>query len=233
MPRIAIVEDDPATNDRLRALLEESMEAVVTQAFDRTQAEQLLSSSRWDLVVMDIDLGHGPKNRYAGLALVAQLGRSGCPTIVVSGMPEENLQDVALSLHAYEFIAKPINDLDFIHKVEHALAWEASDAGKDLFGTHGWPPGLLPDPARKNQLLWKGQPLRLTLSELSIVHHLVERPGEVVEARRLAKNLKSAGSPKAVVVHMSGVRKKFHDVDPDFDRIGTEPGKGYVWKTED
>lgn len=233
MPRIAIVEDDPATNQRLRTLIEGSMEAEVVQAFDRTQAEQLVLSARWDLVVMDIDLGQGPKNRYAGLALLAQLGRSGCPTIVVSGMPEENLQDVALSLHAYEFIAKPINDLDFIHKVEHALAWETSDPGTDLFGTHGWPQGLQPDPARKNQLTWKGRPLRLTLTELSIVHHLVEQPGEVVEARRLAKNLKSAGSHKAVAVHMSGVRKKFHDVDPEFDRIGTEPGKGYVWKTGD
>ena len=233
MPRIAIVEDDPVTNDRLRTLIQDSMRAVVEQAFDRVQAERLLPSYRWDLVVMDIDLGQGPKNRYAGLSLLAQLGRSMCPTIVVSGMPEENLQDVALSLHAYEFIAKPINDLDFIHKVEHALAWETSDAGKDLFGTYGWPQGLTSDPNRKNQLLWKGRPLRLTLSQLSIVHHLVEQPGRVVEARRLAQNLKSTDSAKAVAVHMSGVRKKFHDVDPDFDRIGTEPGKGYVWKTGD
>lgn len=232
MYRIAIVEDVLIDSDRLKSLIEDSMEAQVLQAFSRIEAERLLSSEQLDLVIMDIELGGGPKNRYGGLTLLSEMRGKTWPTIVVSGMPEENLRGVALSLHAYEFIAKPVDDHDFIHKVEHALAWENSEVGRDLLGSHGWPDGLQPDPNRKNQLLWKGRPVRLTITELSVVQCLIEQPGKVVENRRLVANLKSTVSAKALAAHMSGARSKFREVDPQFDRIENEPGKGYVWKVD-
>lgn len=232
MYRIAIIEDVRIDNDHLKSLIETCIEAEVFQAFDRVGAERLLESEKLDLVIVDIELGGGPKNRYAGLTLLSEMRDRECPTIVVSGMPEENLRGVALSLHAYEFIVKPIDDHDFLHKVEHALARESSDAGKDLFTAHGWPEGLEPDPKRKNKILWNGQPVRLTITELSIVQCLIEQPGRVVENTRLIANLKSTVSEKALASHVSGARSKFREVDPKFNRIENEPGKGYVWKTD-
>ncbi len=231
MRRVAVIEDDKATNDHLRGLLETLPDLDVVQAFDRETAESIISAQRFDLVVIDIDLGQVPKNKYAGFALLLQLSGKGRATIVVSGMPEENLQAVSLSLSAYDFIGKPINDLDFLNKAEHALEWEASDNGGNEVGVHAWPDGLQLDPARKPGLLWKGKPVRLTLTELSIVHCLIEPPGRVVEYSRLAKTMKSSVSPKALATHMTGVRKKFIDVELTFDQIDSEPGKGYVWKT--
>lgn len=232
MHRIAIIEDVAVDSARLKALIESSFEAEVVQAYSRSEAEDILAKERLDLVIMDIELGGGPKNRYAGIALLSEMRDKPWPTIVISGVPEENLRGLALTLHAYEFIAKPVDDQDFIHKVEHALAWEKSDAGKDLFGTTGWPDGLSADPIRKNKLRWKGKPLQLTITELSIVQCLIEQPGRVVEAKRLLANLKSTNSPKALAAHVSGARGRFRDVDPTFNRIVNEPGKGYVWKTE-
>jgi len=231
MSRIAIIEDVAIDSDRLKSLIEQSIPgAEILQAYTRAEALNLLKSERLDLVIMDVELGAGPKDRYAGLALLSEMQGMDWPTIVVSGMPEDNLRGVALTLRAYEFISKPVEDQDFIHKVEHALAWEKSDLGQDLFGAQGWPEGLEANPKRKNQLLWKAKPVRLTMTELGIVQCLIEEPGKVVDNKRLIANLKSTVSTKALAVHVSGARSKFREVDPTFDRIENEPGKGYVWK---
>jgi len=229
MTRIAIIEDVREDSDNLKALIQSSLEAEVRQAFNRTEAETLLKDEKFDLVIMDIELGAGPKNRYAGLGLLSDI-RASWPTIVVSGMPEDNLRGLALTLHAYDFIAKPVDERDLINKVEHALKWSSSEVGKDLTTQHGLPEGLTADPQRKNRYLWMGRPVSLTLTELSILQCLIERPGSVVETRNLVKNLKSGMSTKAIATQMSNVRGKFRDVDPDFNRIENEPGRGYRWK---
>lgn len=230
MTRIAIIEDVREDSDNLKALIHSSLEAEVRQAFNKAEAESLLKDEKFDLVIMDIELGVGPKNRYAGLGLLSDI-RASWPTIVVSGMPEDNLRGLALTLHAYDFIAKPVDEQDFINKIEHALEWASSEAGKDLTTQQGLPEGLTADPQRKNRYLWNGRPVSLTLTELSILQCLIERPGTVVETRNLVKNLKSGMTNKAIATQLSNVRAKFRDVDPDFDRIENEPGRGYRWKT--
>lgn len=230
MTRIAIIEDEPIDSENMKTLIENSLHAEVRQAFTKAEAESLLSAEKFDLVIMDVELGTGPKNRYAGLGLLSDV-RASWPTIVVSGMPEDNLRGLSLTLHAYDFIAKPVDEQDLINKIEHALEWSRSEAGRDLTTQHGLPEGLTADQQRKNRYLWNGRPVQLTITQLSILQCLIERPGTVVDTRDLVKNLKSGLSAKAIATHMSGVRAKFRDVDPDFDRIENEPGRGYRWKT--
>lgn len=230
MIRIAIIEDVPVDSETIKALIQNSMDAEVRQAFTKEDAETLLKSETFDLVIMDVELGSGAKNRYAGLGLLSDI-RANWPTIVVSGMPEENLRGLALTLHAYDFIPKPIEEQDLINTIEHALTWAKSDVARDLAAQPGLPEGLTADPQRKNRFRWKGRPVQLTITELSIVQALVEKPGVLVETRDLLKNLKSGLTTKALATQMSGVRRKFRDVDVDFDRIDNEPGRGYLWKT--
>lgn len=230
MTRIAIIEDEIVDSNTMRRLIEESMTVEVRQAFNKADAEDLLSKEKFDLVIMDIELGPGSKNRYAGLGLLSDV-RASWPTIVVSGVGEENLRGLSLTLHAYDFIGKPVDEIDFVSKVERALAWSRTDAGKDPSVAGALPDGLTLDAQRKNSYLWKGQRVQLSITQLSIVQCLVEQPGKVVETRRLLRNLRSAGSPKAVATHMSVIRTIFRGVDPEFDRIDTEPGRGYYWKT--
>lgn len=230
MIRIAIIEDEHVDSENIKALILNSLDAEVRQAFTKADAERLLNEERFDLVIMDVELGGGARNRYAGLGLLSDI-RANWPTIVVSGMPEENLRGLALTLHAYDFIAKPVDEQDLINKIEHALAWSRSEASRDLTTQHGLPEGLTADPHRKNRYMWKGRPVQLSMTQLSILQCLVERPDTVVETRNLIKNLRSGLTAKAIATHMSGVRARFRDVDPDFDRIENEPGRGYRWKT--
>lgn len=94
MTRIAIIEDVREDSDNLKALIQSSFDAEVLQAFNKADAESLLKEGKFDLVIMDIELGAGAKNRYAGLGLLSDI-RANWPTIVVSGMPEDNLRNLA------------------------------------------------------------------------------------------------------------------------------------------
>ncbi len=235
MRKIAIVEDDQATNDRLKKLVESLGDVEVEQAFDRESAEKLFGSRHFDLVIVDVELGQGPKDRYGGLTLLANLKGKRTVAIVVSGVSEENLSEVALSLHAYDFIGKPIVDLDFVNKVEHALEWQReSTVTREEGGTAGqrMPPGLEIDPARYVGLRWNEKPVRLTLTQLRLVHCLIEHPGRVVEHAKLQRLMDTSKSSGALATHISGVRDRFLDVDSAFDRIESEPGKGYAWKID-
>ena len=230
MTRIAIIEDELIDSEHMKSLIEKSLDAEVRQAFSKSEAEHLLSSEKFDLVIMDVELGGGAKNRYAGLSLLSDY-KGNWATIVVSGMPEDNLRGFSLALHAYDFIAKPVDEQDLINKIERALEWSRSDANKGFAADQGLPAGLELDPQRKSKLLWKGKLVQLSITQLSIVQCLVEKPGQVVDNTRLIKNLKSGGSAKAIATQVSGARAAFRDVDPDFNKIENEPGRGYFWKT--
>lgn len=229
MPKIAIVEDDAATSDRHRKILEGIPDAVIFQAANYSEAVRLISPGGFDLLVVDIDLGANIPGELEGFNLLRDFGTK-MTTIIVTGMPEQNLKTIALQLKAFEFIAKPVHPLDLLNKANHALGFGNSPAG-NLPGTFAWPSGLELDRQRPPHLLWKHKPVHLTLTELTIVHALALQPGKTVETRKLSNAMKT-GDAKALPSHILGVRKKFLAVDPTFDRIEPDPGLGYLWKPD-
>lgn len=230
MPRVLIIEDDENTVRRFRELLAQIPELEIDSAMTSAQARQLFSTHRYQLALVDIELGQGMDGKYAGLSLLRDLKEHGCTSIVVSGTAEDNLQDVSIELDAYDFIGKPINETGFINKVNHALTFHASDANPNRGNNGAWPAGLAEDPLTKTTLTWLGKPVNLTLTELSIVRCLVSQPGHVVENRKLATAMKSTVSSAALASHFSNIRRKFRDIDDSFDHITSEPGRGYFWK---
>jgi DNA-binding response OmpR family regulator len=232
MRKVLIVEDDRSTNDLLKSLVQTIPDTDVIQAFDKASAEEAMRIHSLALMVIDVKLGEGPREKLSGFTLLNMLNGKPTVAIVVSGMPSDMLPDLAISLQAFEFISKPINELDFINKVERALAFH-----KQLLAdlpdpeASSWPADLESDSRRKLRFRWKGKPVMLTITELRLVHCLIEPPNTVVEYARLAEQLPSGKSRKSVNTAMTGVRNGFVDVDPEFDAIESEPGKGYIWRT--
>jgi DNA-binding response OmpR family regulator len=235
MTKIAIIEDDRLLNDHFKGLIEKSYPNSVSQYFDRETAEKAVEAENFDLIIADIALGDHPKDKYGGISILGKLAGRSTVTLIVSGMPEENLSNIVLSLNAYDFIEKPADDLDLLNKVKHALASQSADVSlKSTSGTnYSWPSGLAANPYRNPGLLWHEKSVNLSLTQIRLVKRLIQNPGEVVEYKDLAKQLDSTKSKKAITVHLTGVRRRFRDIDPDFDQIESDPGKGYVWKTSD
>jgi DNA-binding response OmpR family regulator len=235
MLKVAIIEDDVTMNNHLRQLIH-GFDVDVIQAFTREDAIRLVKESRFDVVIIDVDLGPGPKEKYAGFEILSLLNGTRTVSLVVSGAPHPNLQDLALSLQAYDFIGKPIPELSFINKFEHALKTSQMQEGESIvtIGTEGsLPMHLTKDPHIQYGLRWHGKLVRgLTLTQLRLVACLIEKPGVPVKRAALAHQLGTSSSPAAIATHMSEIRKQFVEIDPDFNHIQPEPGVGYVWKIE-
>ena len=80
---------------------------------------------------------------------------------------------------------------------------------------------------------WKGAPVSLTVTEFMMLHALVRHPGHV----KTRKQLHQDGYPHDAYVsdrtidsHIKRLRRKFEEVDPEFDRIETVYGLGYRYK---
>lgn len=233
MQKVLIVEDDRSTNDRLKSLVQSIPDTDVIQAFDKSTAEEAMQAHSLSLMIIDVRLGDGPRDKLSGFTLLKMLNGKPTPAIVVSGMPSDMLPDMAISLQAFEFISKPINEVDFIYKVERALAFHKQLLA-DLPDPQAscWPTGLESDAKRKLRFRWKGRPVMLSITELRLVHCLIEPPNTVVEYAKLGEQLPSASSRKAVNTAMTGVRNRFTDIDPEFVAIDSEPGKGYIWRID-
>lgn len=231
MPRIAVIDDEESMRDLICSLLEDIPDIEIRCAADRASGEQLVASEQFDIVILDIDLG-SPKDKYGGFSILSSLSGRQVTTLVVSGVPESNLAGVAISLDAYDFIAKPINHLDFLNKFDHALrAQDArSGASQDLFETTTLPPHLTLDTTRQFGYRWKNSPVALTMTQSRLVQCLIEQPGQTVEHSRLAAQLKFTNDRRAIATHISDVRRQFLVVDKTFSAIANDPGKGYVWK---
>ncbi|HQP21552.1 MAG TPA: winged helix-turn-helix domain-containing protein, partial [Phenylobacterium sp.] len=88
------------------------------------------------------------------------------------------------------------------------------------------------DPAR-HDCLWDGKPVKLTVTEFLLLQSLAQRPGFV----KSRDNLMDAAYDDQVYVddrtidsHIKRMRKKFREVDQEFDAIETLYGVGYRYR---
>src|SRR5689334_2889582 len=92
MTRIAIIEDNARTNDAFKSLLEGAFSnCVVRQFLTYEDARRGLAAEKFDLALLDIELGDTPDERIGGFALAPLLKESQTPAIIVSGTPPEML----------------------------------------------------------------------------------------------------------------------------------------------
>ncbi|MDP3298550.1 MAG: winged helix-turn-helix domain-containing protein, partial [Phenylobacterium sp.] len=88
------------------------------------------------------------------------------------------------------------------------------------------------DPAR-HDCLWEDRPVKLTVTEFLLLQSLAQRPGFV----KSRDNLMDAAYDDQVYVddrtidsHIKRMRKKFREIDPEFDAIETLYGVGYRYR---
>src|SRR5258707_9784327 len=93
--------------------------------------------------------------------------------------------------------------------------------------------GKLPLAPARHDCLWEGKPVKLTVTEFLLLQSLAQRPGFV----KSRDNLMDAAYDDQVYVddrtidsHIKRMRKKFRDVDPEFDAIETLYGVGYRYR---
>lgn len=231
MPKIAVIEDERAINDQHREMLGQVPGAEVYQAFNTAEARRLIDSMEFDLLVLDIELDPGSSTPKGGLDLLVEYGKK-MTVIIVTGMPEQNLHDISIQFKAFEFVKKPVNPIDFLNKVNHALALRDLQSKKNAVGRR-WPANLTTEANGLPGFLWKGKPVNLSIIHLNMVYMMAQAPGKTIPYDDLTDLLKSGNTSRVVQQHISTIKQRFREADPTFDRIATDPMKGYVWKADE
>src|SRR5476651_2768250 len=114
MARVAVIEDDLPTSNQLRAWIEAGKPGIrVDQWFTRDDAEAAIARERYDLVVLDIELG---RERHGGVAIINAINkRHATPVLVVSAMPATIYRSIMKALDAWDYLQKAtFEEADFI-----------------------------------------------------------------------------------------------------------------------
>ena len=216
--RIFIVEDDPVLADGLTRSLR-AADYAVDCAADGGEADHVLASHNYDLVILDVGL---PK--LDGFEVLRRLRRRGSrvPVLVLTARDALGDRVKGLDLGADDYLTKPF-DLPELDARVRALIRRGQSGGPSLI-THG---SLTLDTAGHRATL-NGEPLELSARELGVLEVLMLRSGRVVNKEQLADQLygwDEEVGPNAIEVYVHRLRRK---LEPAGVTIRTIRGLGYL-----
>ncbi|MFZ4121119.1 MAG: response regulator transcription factor [Caulobacterales bacterium] len=227
MPTIALVDDDENILASLKVFFEQEGYAVRTY-HDGQAALAGLADSPPDVAILDIKM---PK--MDGVELLKRLRQtSQVPVIFLTSKDEEMDEVVGFTVGADDYITKPFSQRLLGERVKALLrrtkagvpgSPESGDKKPIVRGE------LVLDPNR-HACAWKGDTVRLTVTEFLILQALAQRPGYVKSRDQLmdaAYDDQVYVDDRTIDSHIKRLRKKFRDVDGEFDAIETLYGVGY------
>ena len=80
------------------------------------------------------------------------------------------------------------------------------------------------------QVAWREQAIDLTVTEFWIIHALAQHPGHVKNRQQLMEAANVVLDDHTITSHIKRIRRKFQQVDAEFQAIQTAYGMGYRWR---
>jgi two-component system response regulator ChvI len=234
---IALVDDDRNILTSVSIALQ--AEGFVTRVYsDGEAALKALVDNPPELAVLDIKMP-----RMDGLELLRRLReKSRIPVIFLTSKDDELDEALGLAMGADDYIAKPFSQRLLIARIRAILRRTelvaATAQGEEEAATEAQPViergPLTMDPAR-HKVTWKGDNVTLTVTEFMILETLAQRPGIVKTRNQLMDAAYQDDiyvDDRTIDSHIKRVRRKFRQVDPEFDAIETLYGAGYRFSDE-
>ena len=235
MAKITLVDDDENIVTSVCLALE-SHGHTVKAYYDGAAGLAALESEPPDLAILDVKMP-----RMDGMEVLRRLRQtSDMPVIILTSKDEEIDEILGFNLGADDYIHKPFSQRLLIERVKAVLRRAGVEGeeppaagGRRRAASQAIKRGKLTlDPAR-HDCLWDGRPVKLTVTEFLLLQSLAQRPGFV----KSRDNLMDAAYDDQVYVddrtidsHIKRMRKKFREVDPEFDAIETLYGVGYRYR---
>lgn len=238
-PRILFVEDDRKLSTFLNRYFTDQGYAVQT-AHDGPQMRAALAAGRFDVVVLDVNL----PGREDGYALARDLRQQdGLGILFLSARQEALDRIVGLEVGADDFMVKPFEPRELLARIRAVLR---------RLPTAGMPAARASDqpPPRAERLRFDGWQLdlatrqlhdaqnrirSLTTQEFNLLAVLAQRPGRILSRDQLMDlTVSRTWSPydRSVDVMIGKIRRKIGDKGPEYRRIRTIRGIGYMFSPE-
>jgi two-component system response regulator ChvI len=234
MAKITLVDDDENIVASISLALE-SHGHEVRAFYDGQSGLEGLEADPPDLAILDVKMP-----RMDGMEVLKRFRQTHeTPVIILTSKDDEIDEILGFNLGADDYMHKPFSQRLLIERVKAVLrrgrANEESTmvADAESASSKAIRRGRLTlDPAR-HDCLWDGKPVKLTVTEFLLLQSLAQRPGFV----KSRDNLMDAAYDDQVYVddrtidsHIKRMRKKFRQVDGEFDAIETLYGVGYRYR---
>jgi two-component system response regulator ChvI len=232
MAEISLIDDDENIVASVSLALE-SQGHKVRSYHDGVSGLQGLERDPPDLAILDVKMP-----RLDGMEVLRRLRQtSEVPVIILTSKDEEIDEILGFNLGADDYVHKPFSQRLLLERVKALLRRVGADA-EEAAEPAGTPSKAIKrgkltlDPAR-HASVWDGRQVKLTVTEFLLLQALASRPGFV----KSRDNLMDAAYDDQVYVddrtidsHIKRMRKKFRQVDPEFDAIETLYGVGYRYR---
>lgn len=225
MPRVLLVEDEPAIADTLvYALGTECFE--VTHALTGEDALAAVAREKFDFAILDIGLPD-----MTGLELCRRLRESSSiPVLFLTARDGEMDRILGLELGGDDYVTKPFSPREIVARVRAILRRSQAPAtsaepvpadGKILRHNHS-----------AMRIHCHGEPLDLTAHEYKLLLVLLEKPGRVFTRDQLLEHAwqdSGAVTDRTIDAHVKSIRAKLRAVRIGAeDLIQTRRGLGYL-----
>lgn len=224
--RVALVEDEAAIRENYSdALTKQGYE--VNSYADRESALTAFRQKLPDLAIIDIGLGADVEG---GFELCRELrGLSPTVPIMFLSARDSDLDTISgLRLGADDYLTKGISIAQVLARVTALFrrmeALQSNVNKNDLRQV-----GDLSIDINAMRVEWKNNRIDLTLTEFWMLHSIAKIPGHVKNRDQLMQDANIFVDDGTVTSHIKRVRRKFEQVDADFDCIETIYGMGYRW----
>jgi two-component system KDP operon response regulator KdpE len=215
-----VIDDEP----QIRRLLRVTLEANGYRVFDAATGQDGIAQAaqrRPDVVLLDLGLPD-----LDGVEVLKRLREwSRVPVLILSVRDREDDKVAALDAGADDYVTKPFSSGELLARLRAALRHLRPQPADAVFHSGDLEVDLSARVVRK-----RGQEVKLTPTEYSLLRLFVTHAGKVLTHRQL---LTEVWGPKAVEqthylrVHIAHLREKLEDVPGQHDFIRTEPGIGY------
>ncbi len=228
---IALVDDDQNILTSVSIALEAEGFKVVTYC-DSEEALQALLQTPPDLAVLDIKMP-----RMTGLELLEKLRKSSdLPAIFLTSKDDEIDEMIGLRIGADDYIKKPFSQRLLIERIRTVLRRKKFKSGETTEGTPEQSlikRGELTLDSVRHMCLWKNTHIELTVTEFLLLMSLAKHPGHVKSRDQLIDAAYGENiyvDDRTIDSHIKRLRRKFRNIDPDFDEIETLYGVGYRYR---
>lgn len=228
---IVLIEDEPGIRDNYRAAFERRGYRV--SAFgDRASAYQALRQELPDLAIIDVGLGEEPEGGFTLCQDLRALSMT-LPIIFLTARDSDIDTVHGLRLGADDYVTKDMSIDHLLARVTALLrradAWAQALQKPDEILHRG----RLTLNVDRMTVAWNDQPLDLTVTEFWMLHSLARHPGHVRSRDQLMEAASTVLDDNTVTSHIKRIRRKFAQLDNEFDGIQTAYGMGYRWNAHE
>jgi two-component system OmpR family response regulator len=224
---IGFVEDDLTIRENYSELLTDEGYEVRSHE-GRVSAMDDFGRSCPDIVLIDVALG---RERDGGYQLCSHLRARYplLPIIFLTSFDSEIDKISGLRLGADDYLSKDTSTAYLLVRIETLLRRKAAlQQGRDSGPQRQSVEAKLTIDKRRSVISWNGRDVELPLTQFWIVEDLITS-GSVRTLEQLMRAGRIVVEPNTIAAHIKNIRRKFKEIDTDFDCIRTERGLGYRW----